>query len=156
VGFEVRVSSRDLAGVHRALKQLGDKGLGKQMSKGLLAAGRPLRREIRTEIPKAMPSGYAPVLSKSLRFRQQVKTGRKDARVTIRVHADGQQERRDLPALNRGRLRHPVYGRRRHPWVNQKVRAGVVDRPIDRLAPEIRRQMNAVVDYVADQITGRG
>lgn len=155
MGFQVTVSApRDLASIQKALKQLGDKGLGKEMSKQLVAAGRPLRRELRAEVPKVMPSGYAPVLSKSYRFRQQTKSGRQTAHVVLRLHADGQKERRDLPSLNRGRLRHPVYGRRRQAWVDQKVRAGVVDRPIDRVQPQVRRQMEAVLDYVADQLKG--
>lgn len=154
MGFEVQLAARDLASIRRALKQVGDKGLGKQMAKQLRAATKPLAKEVRAEVPKAMPSGYAPLLSKSLRFRQAIKEGRQTATVVYRVYADGQQERRDLPALNQGRLRHPVYGRRRQAWVNQRVRSGVVDRPVDRLTPEVGREMAAVLDYVADQLKG--
>ncbi|MEO3923013.1 hypothetical protein ABGB07_03905 [Micromonosporaceae bacterium B7E4] len=154
MGFEVQLAAGDLASVRRALKQVGDQGLGKQMAKQLRAATRPLAKEIRAEVPKAMPSGYAPVLSKSLRFRQSIKEARQTATVVYRVYADGQTERRDLPTLNRGRLRHPVYGRRRQPWVNQRVRPGVVDRPVDRLAPQVGREMAAVLDYVVDQLKG--
>lgn len=142
----------DLDKVVQGLRRVGDQGLGKQMAKQLRAATEPLRKDIRAEVPKAMPSGYAPILSKSLRFRQSVQPGRTTARVLLRVHADGQRERRDLPALNRGVLRHPVYGDRNR-WVAQRVRRGVVDRPVDRLGPEVRRQMAAVVQYVADEIT---
>lgn len=147
------VGSADLAQVRRALKQVGDKGLGKQLAAGLSRAARPLGPAIRAEVPRAMPSGYAPVLAKSLRFRTAVKSARTTARVTVRVYGDGQREKRDVPALNRGTLRHPVFGRRRKGWVAQRVRAGFVDRPADRLGPDISREMQAVVDYVAGQIT---
>lgn len=154
MGVEVRMAgAAGLDKVVHDLRRLGNRGLGQQMAKGFRAATNPLRKDITAEVPKAMPSGYAPALAKSLRFRQSVQSGRTTARVLLRVHADGQRERRDLPALNQGILRHPVYGNRNR-WVAQRVRRGVVDRPVDRLGPEIRRQMDAVVAYVADQLKG--
>lgn len=153
MGFEVRVTGgADLYAVQRGLRQIGDTGLGKQMAKALRAASAPLRKEIPVEAAKLMPSGYAPVLSRSLRFRQQIKETRWTAQVTLRVHGQGRQERRDVPALNRGKLKHPLFGNR-HYWLEQKVRRGFVDRPVDRLGPEIGRQMDAVVDYIADQLS---
>lgn len=152
--------------LRQTLRDIGDQGLGKQMSRGLRQAGQKFPPEVRTEVPKAMPSGYAPTLSKSLRFRTAVKETRHTARVQFRVYGDGRKERRDVPRLNAGVLRHPVFGRSRplknharykatsmpNPWVAQKVRKGFVDRPVDRLAPEVAREMRQVVDWVAQQI----
>lgn len=152
MGFEVRLAGgTQLDRVVYGLRRVGDQGLGRIMSKQLRAATAPLRKDIKAEVPRAMPSGYAPILSKSLRFRQQIQTTRTTSRVTFRVHADGQRERRDVPTLNRGRLRHPLWGDREY-WVDQRVRRGFVDRPIDRWRPEIRRQMDAVVAWVASEI----
>lgn len=153
MALSVRVDGgRDLTSVRRNLRMLGDRGLSRQLSAGLQRAAKPFAPAVRAEVPKAMPSGYAPTLSKSLRFRISSSERRGAASVVIRVYGDGKAEKRDVPALNRGVLRHPVYGRRSN-WVAQKVRSGFVDRPADRLAPDIRREMNAVVDYIADQIT---
>jgi len=155
MGFEVQTTGgADLASVRRQLRALADKGLGKQLGRGLRDASQGLRAEIKAEVPRAMPSGYAPTLAKSLRFRQQVRESRQTATVTLRVYGDGKRQRRDVPALNRGVLRHPTYGRRRDPWVEQRVRGGFVDRPVTRLGPEIRKSMDAVVDHIADQIKG--
>ena len=137
--------------VRQRLREVGDQGLGKQMGRALSRAGKPLAAAVRAEVPKAMPSGYAPTLAKSLRFRTAVQESRSTARVTFRVYGDGRRDRRDVPTLNRGRLRHPVFGRRAN-WVDQRVRSGFVDRPVDRLAPDVAREMQAVVDYIADQI----
>lgn len=153
MGFEVRVGTADLTSVRRALKQVGDVGLGKQLARGLSRAARPLGPAIRAEVPRAMPSGYAPVLSKSLRFRTAVNSTKQTARLVFRVYGDGRREKRDVPTLNRGVLRHPVYGKRGAGWVAQRVRSGFVDRPADRMGPDISREMQGVVDYVADQIT---
>jgi hypothetical protein len=178
MGMEVRVTGgRDLLAVSKALKKVGDKGLGKQMGKALRDATQPLRRDIKTSAGALLPhsGGYAALMSKSLRFRQQVKETRTTARIAFKVWAVGPREERDVRAVNAGRLRHPVHGKRRYikwrtrpdgtrvripdpgeprlnPWVAQKVRPGFVDRPVDRLAPDIARRMNAVVEYVADQL----
>lgn len=152
MSFDVKVTGgAELRKVRNRLRQVGDKGLGKEMGKALRAAARPLQPAIRKEAIVAMPSGYGPTLSKSLRFRTAIKETRHTAAVTVRVHGDGRREKRMVPALNRGRLRHPLYGNRGY-WYDQRVRPGFVDRPADRLMPEMARQMNAVISYVADQI----
>ncbi|HEY9417120.1 MAG TPA: hypothetical protein VIQ30_20370 [Pseudonocardia sp.] len=154
--------------LRQTLRDIGDQGLGKQLGRGLRKAGAKFGPEVRAEALKVMPKrgGYAEVLAKSLRFRTAVRETRHTAWVTFRVYGDGRKERRDVPQLNRGILRHPVYGRSRplknharykatsqmNPWVAQKVRKGFVDRPVDRLAPEVAREMRQVVDWVADQI----
>lgn len=154
MGFEVKVAGgAQLRQVQNQLRAVGDKGLGKQMGKALRTAARPLQPAVRKEAVAAMPSGYGPTLSRSLRFRTAIKETRHTADVLVRVFGDGRRERRMVPALNRGRLRHPLYGNRNW-WFDQRVRPGFVDRPADRLMPNIAREMNAVIDYVADQIGG--
>ncbi|HEX6968603.1 MAG TPA: hypothetical protein VF174_07325 [Micromonosporaceae bacterium] len=145
-------SGRDLGAVRQALREVGAKGLGKQLSQGLRKAARPLVAEVRKELPTTMPSGYAPTLSRSLRHRTTVRSRRMDATVVWQLYGAGRKSNRDVAALNRGTLRHPVFGRRSR-WVAQPVRPGMVDRPVDRLGPEITRQMQAVVDDIAARIT---
>lgn len=153
MGFEVRMSApANLYSVRQALRQVGDAGLGKQMDAGFKAAVKPLGPEIIAEVPRAMPSGYAPVLSRSLSFRLASRTAKQSTELRYRVYGDGQAERRDVPSLNRGRLRHPVYGRRRQAWVDQKVRPGFVDEPFRRLAPKVQKEMLAVLDSVTAQL----
>ena len=167
MGMSVRVTgSTQLHSIIERLRETGNEGLGKGMAAGFRLATAKLKPEVLAEVPKAMPSGYAPTLSKSLRFRTEIRDFKHVARVTWRVYGDGEKERRDVPQLNRGILRHPVYGRSRplknharfkatsmlNPWVAQKVRRGFVDRPVDRLAPEVRRQMQDVIDKVAERI----
>lgn len=155
MGFDVRMSGgAELYRLRTQLKTLGDTGLGKHMDKGFKAAVKPLGPAIKAEVPKAMPSGYAPVLSKSLRFRLASKTKRQSTELRFRTFGEGKQERRDVPALNKGKLRHPVYGKRKKAWVEQKVRSGFVDRPVDGLAPDVRREMQSVIKYVADELKG--
>lgn len=151
MGFEVRVTGgTELAAVRNKLRSVSDKGLGKQMSAGFTRALQPLKREIVAET-RVMPSGYAPVLSRSMRFRQAVRSSGSTAEALLRVYAEGRRSRRMVPALNAGQLRHPLYGNRNH-WFNQAVPPGFVDRPVSRLGPAVSREMKSVVNYVADQI----
>lgn len=152
MGFDVKMSGgAELFKLKTQLKQLGNAGLGKEMDRGLKAATKPLKPAIEAEIPKAMPSGYAPVLSKSMSYRLASKTKKQSTELRYRVFGDGQQERRDVPTLNKGILRSPR-GRRRQTWVAQKVREGFVDKPFERLLPDVRREMNAVLKDVADRL----
>lgn len=152
MGFEVTVTGgADLRRVQDRLRAVGDQGLGKQMAAGFRRATAPLKPAVRAEALTAMPSGYGPTLSRSMQFRQTGRGGGTSAEVVVRVYGKGRKNRRMVPALNRGQLRHPLYGRRGH-WFDQRVRAGFVDRPADRLLPDAVRQMDAVVSYVAEQI----
>lgn len=152
MGFDVKVTGgAELRSVQNKLRAIGDKGLGKQMGKALREAAKPLKPAVRAEALASMPSGYGPVLSRSLRFRQAVKESAHTAHVTVRVYGDGRRQRRMVPNLNRGQLRHPLYGNREF-WFDQAVRAGFVDRPFNRLKPGVAREMQRVIDDVAKQI----
>jgi len=167
MGLQVNITAgRDLTAVRKALRELGDKGLGQQLSRGLSRAVLPLRREIRAEAVTKMPSGYGPLLSKSLRFRQSTRTSRREGQVIERVYGDGKTERRDVIRLDQGILRHPVFGRtrplkrhsvwratsKRNPWVAQAVEKGFASATVERMQPEIATAMQAVLDEVADKI----
>lgn len=154
MGFTVQVQpGRDLTTVRRNLRQLGDRGLSRQLSAGLQRAAKPLKPAVQKSAASLMPSGYGPTLSKSLRVRTQTRERRGSASVQIRLFGEGKGEKRDIPTINRGTLRHPVFGRRKKAWVAQKVKVGFVDRPADQLGPAMAREMQAVVEHVADLIT---
>lgn len=154
--MSVRVAGgADLTSVRRNLRMLGDGDLSRQMSRGFQRAAKPLKPEVQKSAEALMPhrGGYAGLLSKSLRFRTTTRERRGAASLVITIYGAGKKEQRDVVRLNRGVLRHPIPAGRKHPWVNQSVRRGFVDRPVDRLAPDVAREMQAVVDYIADQIT---
>lgn len=64
-------------------------------------------------------------------------------------------EKADLAAINRGRLRHPVYGR--PPWVIQSIRPGFVDRVMEGvLARRAQREFLQAVDEIRAYIRRAG
>lgn len=154
MGFQVTVTgAADLTAVRRQLRAAGDRRLSAQMSRGLQRAAKPLKPAVQASAARLLPSGYGPLMSKSVRVRTQAGERRGSASVHIRVLGQGKVENRDVAAVNRGTLRHPVFGRRRKAWIAQRVRRGFVDRPADRLGPDMAREMQQVVDWVADTIT---
>ncbi|HWD08077.1 MAG TPA: hypothetical protein VHA57_03175 [Actinomycetota bacterium] len=154
MGFQVTVTgAADLTAVRRQLRAAGDRRLSQQMARGLQRAAKPLKPAVQASAARLLPSGYGPLMSKSVRVRTQARERRGSASVHIRVLGQGKVENRDVAAVNRGTLRHPVFGRRRKAWIAQRIRRGFVDRPADRLGPDMAREMQQVVDWVADTIT---
>ena len=64
------------------------------------------------------------------------------------------QKTSDLNAINRGRLRHPVYAQpgRKAGWANQPVQAGTYDAAIDTHGAEALEDIARVLDDVMKEI----
>lgn len=72
----------------------------------------------------------------------------------IRLQAsESNGARIDVAALDRGRLRHPLFGRRRH-WYTQSIPPGWFTKPIEAKADKFRDELLAAVDAVERQISG--
>jgi hypothetical protein len=97
------------------IKATGDKGLGREMAAAIRKAAKPIEAAISREADAVMPSagGYRATFSKSMKFRVALRIGARRASLTMHTFATGTKERRDIGALNKGTLRHPVFGRSR-------------------------------------------
>lgn len=156
MAFQVRAAGgRDQTSVRRHLRQVGDREMSRRMSRGFQRAAKPIKPAVQKSAVKVLPKrgGYGALMSKSVRMRVAARERRGTAAVTITIHGAGKSEKRDVPRINKGVLRHPIPAGRKHPWVDQRVRRGFVDRPVDGLSPDAAREMRAVVGWVADQIT---
>lgn len=134
----------DLAKLGKRLKQLGDKGLRKELYRGLNRAAKPVKKAGRDAARRQLPQrgGLALKISKT-RMTSRTRAVGRNAGVRI-VAAGGL----DMNALDRGRLKHPVWGHRDR-WVLQDIRAHVLTNGFASAAPEARRQMLVVLDDVA-------
>jgi hypothetical protein len=155
--------SAELRRLAAQIRAEGAKGLGQEFGKALKKASAPVEREIRSEY-KALPSGggYSALFSKSLRFRNQLRAAGRQASYRLTTFANGTGERRDIEALEGGRLRHPVYGRSRagkrkgeriaNPWAVTTVKGGFHRRGTDGALDEAEREMTKVVDEYASRL----
>ncbi len=149
--------------VAKAVRATGDKGLGREMSRALARTTVPIQTEIDAEAAKVMPvrGGYQAVLSKSLHHKTSQRTGSRSATVRLITYADGTGERRDVERLEKGELRHPVFGRSRtvrgrgrvpNPWAVTRIRSGFHQRGTDSAADEATKQLGDVLDDFAARL----
>src|SRR3546814_3718062 len=77
--------------------------------------------------------------------------------ITISASSSGH----DVNAMERGRLRHPVFGRQRTVrgkvrglWVNQQVTPGFWSKPMTEAAPQAREDITREIDSAFKRIRG--
>jgi len=140
----------------RRVQTILDVTAPKQLEQDLLTGTRralaPLRADVKAEALKKLPKrgGHAALLSRSLKVSTRV-TGGKTVRARVDVSASGKRESRDVSALNRGVLRHPVFGHR-STWVTQRVRRGVVDDPVDRARDRVVDEARDAAEKFAHEV----
>jgi hypothetical protein len=148
------VGAESLGALARDLKAAGEKDLRRELLRGIRKAGEPLKAEARQaaldELPKR--NGLAELVADS-RWSLQTRTGRNP---TVRIRGTGLINKHgqeiDLRSLNRGRLRHPLFGKRGQ-WYDQAVPVGWFDRAMERAADNgVRKEIVNVIDAVARKL----
>lgn len=144
-----------LADVARSARLAGDSFLP-EMKKGLNKIGPPAKKAVIAAAGAKLPhrGGYAGVLARAIRLRVKVDTGYTTAGVTLVTHAAGQRQRRDIPAINNGRLRRKVFGHTKR-WVTQRVPAGFWDDAMDAVSEDAHARVVAVLDETIRKLEGR-
>lgn len=104
--------------------------LDKAMVKHLRTVPPKVERLVRADAALKLPKrgGYAAVMEAALRFKSSVGAKRG---LTMTVWAQGKRENRDVPRINRGELRHPLWGNRGF-WKTTHVPRGFVTKPLER------------------------
>lgn len=129
---------RDLA---QDLRAAGRKDLKKEMTREIRAEVKPaigaVREHAREELPRA--GGLAALIAKS-RFRAAIRTGKSTAGVRVLA-----KDRHDIRSINRGKVRHPVWGNRKV-WVLQSVQPGWFDEPLYEREDAMREAISRAVD----------
>ncbi len=126
--------------------------LEKDLLTGTRDAVKGIKADVQAEALAKLPKrhGYAALVSRAIKVSSRV-TGGKKVVAAVQVTASGKRENRDLPSLNRGILRHPLFGRRSH-WYVQRVPSGLVDEPIDRARDRVVDNAQQAADAYADSI----
>jgi hypothetical protein len=149
---DIRVVGADkLARLSRALKDAGDKDLRRELGAGLRRAARPMRETFKAGALGFLPhrGGLAEEVAVGMRFTTKVGTG---ANPSVRITAS--LPGHDLPAINRGRLRKPVFGNRKV-WVTQQIRPGFWTDSGYVAAPAVRVELVKAIDAVAAKLEAK-
>lgn len=153
--MDLRVGGADeLNRLARKLKEVGDKGLRKELYRGLQRATKPIRADVQRSLATRLPErgGLARKMSRA-RVTSKIRTANRNTRLTIQVSSP-RGEDFDVQAMDRGRLRHPVFGRRGK-WVTQQIPPGAVSEPLEAGADTARTEATAALSRVARQLEGR-
>lgn len=128
--------------VARQLRDVADKELRRDLYRGIERAVKPLKERAKDSARRRLPrsGGLAEKVAKS-KFKTRKSAGRDPG---IRLEASGTI---DVAALDRGQLRHPVFGHRAV-WVEQKVEAGWFSDAMESGADEVRSHLLDVLDDV--------
>jgi hypothetical protein len=151
---DMRVSGADeLNRLSRKLKG-ADKSLRKELYSGLQRATKPIRADVQRSLATRLPEhgGLARKMSRA-RVTAKIRTANRNTRLTVQVSSP-RGEDFDVQAMDRGRLRHPVFGRRGQ-WVTQQIHPGAVSDPLEAGAPYARREAAEALARVARQLEGR-
>lgn len=134
----------------RGLRQIGDKDLSHEFYAGLNRTVKPLTASVKASTPQFLPARYATVLAADLRVRPRRRTGGRNPAIYLM----GTAKKRDIRSLNRGRLRHPLYGNRGH-WYDQQIKPRWWDEPLLAEALLVRRELMRVLDEMAVKVARR-
>jgi hypothetical protein len=161
----VQVSGqKDLFRLAHNLHAAGQKGLKKELDKASRQAGKVIEDEVKAHTREYIPQGFEHRFDVALATKVEVRLVA-SRRISVLFWASGKRERRDIQAINAGRLRHPVFGRMRrlkdgtlkaNPWVLQAIRPGLVDEPAKRAMPRAIDKIEDAVKRVVDQIERNG
>lgn len=150
--YEVRGVDK-LVVLSRALKQLGDKDLMREVTKGITRSVKPLKANVKSSTGRFLGNrgGLAERAARTSLPHRSRKTGQ---RAGVRIEAKpSHRTLRDPLRADRGRINHPVFGMAasRAPWVLQDVTPGWFSRPLEDGAPMVRREIVKVLDDVAEK-----
>jgi hypothetical protein len=132
----------------KRLKAYNDKALRSEFYKGISRAAKPLIADVRASFRDRLPKrgGLAERVAKSKISAKRRMSGRSAG---VRIVGTNNY---DLGSINRGRVRHLVYGHK--PWINQKVQSNTWTDPLEAGAPVVEAQLEQVMYDVARKIQG--
>lgn len=144
--------AEDIAAVSKALRAMDDKELRREFHRGINRATKPLKEDAKANARATLPrrgglNNFVAKTSLSTRTRSGQNPG-------VRIVAQKTKKagrKSDVNAIDRGRLRHPVFGNRKV-WVTQTVTPGWFTKPMENGAERVRKELLGVLDDVKGKI----
>lgn len=150
--MDIRVTGADqFQDLARALKEAGRKDLQREMYAGINRSVKPLTGDVKDAVGDYVPNRGGAADAVQAEFK--VKTRRRAAGRNPAIFLLGTAGNRDVSSLNRGRLRHPLYGNRRR-WYNTAIKPGFWTVTLEAGAPRVRVELEQALRNVAAKIEG--
>ncbi len=145
----------DIARVAAECRRLGNgREIPNQMAREIRSAVPPIRAGVRANAATYLPKrgGFASIATRT-NVRASVRRGARTAGVRIIATRKGRLRKADTAAVNRGVLRHPLWGNRER-WYTTKVKAGFVTDAVAAGADEFRDACVRSVDKAVRAVFG--
>ncbi|HZN76030.1 MAG TPA: hypothetical protein VFC00_30735 [Micromonosporaceae bacterium] len=124
----------------------------RELNQGLENAGEVVAKEIRNSSKTFMPDGYEEVFEASTVTKVTLAVHGLVRKAKVAIRAFGRRGHdRQVEQLEKGRLKHPVFGRG-NAWVWQKIRPGFVSVPAKRATPKAAREIDKACEKIADKL----
>ena len=140
------IGTAEFVQIAAKLKALGSDGrvLRRELRNELKDAARPMVDAVRSHVGEYLPSGYAPIMTAGLVVIPSQSLRGATAGLKLTGHAKGVTRRRHIRTIDRGTLRHPVYGNRER-WINQRVTPGFWSDPMYDSSDEAFEQIQQAI-----------
>jgi hypothetical protein len=126
------------------MKDAGDREIRKDLLRGIRDGVRPVGEAMKEEYRDGLPHGGG--LNEAMaaaKISPRTRTSGKSAGVRLVYTSPGH----DMPAVERGQIRHPVYGH--GPWVSQTVPSGLGEKGVEKSMP---KALDAVQEAMQDTL----
>lgn len=146
--MSIRVEGGNALGeLAAALRSAGQGELIRELGSDLHREAEPIPAAVRQAAHNLLPEagGLAGLVADS-RMGVSVQTSTREAKVTVAAVSG-----MDLPRIDKGRVRHPVFGNREH-WETQSVPPGFFTRTVMARAAGFRSAAERAVQRLADKI----
>lgn len=146
--------SEKLGALSDALRRYGTVELEKELFQGITRAVDPLVKAVKASLKGYLPNRYAEAVATSL-VERAVRLAGSNPGIRLTASAKTPKgKQRDLVGLNKGRLRHPLYGDRQW-WYDQDVKKGFWDEPLLDESDAVREELVKVLDNIARELAGK-
>ena len=145
---EIRVTGAEqLRALARDLKREGEfgRGLKNELTAGMRAAGKPLVEAVKKSAQDTLPRrGGLNVWTDTSRISVRNNLLGGLSRVGMRIVAT--KGNHDLEDMDKGTIRHPVFGHRKQKWAEQSVTPGFFTKPLEAGADEVQAALILAMD----------
>jgi len=142
----------------KALLEVGDGGLARELKSELRKAARPMVPKVRAAIMQQIPSQHDGSLRRAMAAatRSQFRAAGTQAGITIKVDGSKMPDgKKALPSYMEGRKRpwkHPVYGNR-NVWVRQADHQYFF-KTVEPMGADVKKNMDAIAQRIAKKLEG--
>lgn len=155
MGADLRIEGADkLGALSDALRRYGTTELEKDLYEAITKSVVPLVGAVKESLKEYLPDRYAEAVATTLVERAVRLAGSNPG---VRLSASAKTPRgsqRDLAKLNRGLLRHPLYGNRNW-WYQQDVKKGFWDEPLQDETETVRAEIVKALDRIAKELAAK-